>query len=200
MLSSRPACFAAVILLASACARPRPTMPPAPPAPPPAPPPAASPPAAPTATIALDELRTAETFDDAHVGIAGELSRYVADFRVVLAEPNARASFDELVEHGTPAGRLYGAAGLYFTYPAAFDGALARIAARGGQVTTRRGCFHLSESVAIVIRSNGARRVEIAKGTTLASWFAANPKGGQCDLAGGCVPLMFVEDGRPAPR
>lgn len=147
-------------VLATACARPR--VAPRPPAATatatataPAPP-ALIPPAL-TPADALAALRTAETFDDAHVGYAGELSGYVAAFRVVLVEPNASASFHALVLHGTPAGRLYGAAGL-------------------------------------------SRRVEIAKGPTLVSWFAANPRGGHCDLAGGCVPLMFVDDGRPAPR
>ncbi len=162
--------------------------------PPPAPPPP------PSAAEAIELLRKAETFDDTHVGYSGELSPYVAAFRVVLADPNANAAFHGLVDRASPAGRLYGAAGLYFTDPASFESALARLAADGGNVTTQRGCDRSLEPVSAVIRSKEANRIEVAQGETLPAWFARHPAGGHCDLAGGCVPLSFVEDGRPAPR
>ncbi len=58
----------------------------------------------------------------------------------------------------------------------------------------------MSEPIATVIRTSEPRPVVVAKGTTLDAWFAAHPKGGACDVAGGCVPLSFVGDGRAAPR
>ncbi len=169
----------------------------------PAPRTAAPPPAAripPTVAEALEVLRTAGSFEDTHVGYSGGLSRYVEAFRVVLADANARASFHALVDRAAPAGRLYGAAGLYFADPPAFDAALARLTADGGNVSTQRGCDQSIEPVAAVIRANENRRIAIPAGMTLPAWLTANPSGGHCDIAGGCMPLMFVEDGRPAPR
>lgn len=171
-----------------------------------APPPAtvASPPVAPaapqTSAEALEVLRAADAFEDAHIGYDGHLSRYVAAFRVVLAGPDAVAAFHSLVERATPAGRLYGAAGLYFADPPAYDAALARLAAGGGVVTRRQGCMGREESVATVVRDPKARRAEIPKGTTLGGWLRANPRSGECDLAGGCTPLWFLENDPPAPR
>lgn len=164
----------------------------APPPPPPKPPASSS--------EAFEILRTADAFEDTQVGYGGDLSRYVAAFRVVLAEPSARASFHALVDHATPAGRLYGVAGLYFADPPAFDEAVARLAAEGGTVTTRGGCDTATEPVAEVVRTKETKRIVIPAGTTLKAWFAANPGGNHCDIAGGCKSLMFVEDGRPAPR
>jgi hypothetical protein len=51
-----------------------------------------------------------------------------------------------------------------------------------------------------VIRTDQPNPIVVTQGSTLASWFAAQPKGGHCDLAGGCTPLSFVGDHRPAPR
>jgi hypothetical protein len=166
----------------------------------PAAPPAASTTLPTTAAEATEILRSADAFEDTHVGYGGELSRYVAAFRVVLADPGASVAFHDLADRGTPAGRLYGAAGLYFADPPAFDAALARIAADGGDVPTRHGCLGTSEPVASVIRSGAPTRIVVPEGTTLTSWFTAHPDGAHCDLAGGCVPLSFVDDGRPAPR
>jgi hypothetical protein len=166
----------------------------------PATPPTASTALATTAAEAVDVLRAADVFEDTHVGYAGQLSRYVAAFRLVLADPGASAAFHSLVNQATPAGRLYGAAGLYFADPPAFDSALARLAAAGGDVRTQHGCLRMEEPIATVIRTGEPKRIVVAQGTTLASWFATHPDGAHCDLAGGCTPLSFVEDGRPAPR
>lgn len=169
------------------------------------PPEAAAPPRAPAALAgtpaeALDLLRKAERFEDTHVGYSGSLSVYVAAFRVVLAEPDASKLFHGLVDDATMAGRLYGAAGIYFADPPEFEAALAKINAIGGTVATQHGCMGETEKVANVIRESGGRRIEIQKGVTMKSWFAANRDGGMCDLAGGCTPLSFVADDRPAPR
>jgi hypothetical protein len=194
---SLPRAFAVLSLVAlSACSgtadAPAPALP--------ASPPTASTALPTTAAEALEVLRAADTFEDTHVGYGGELSRYVAAFRVVLADPGAGAAFHSLVDRATPAGRLYGAAGLYFADPPAFDVALARIAAAGGEVPTKHGCSSMVEPIASVIRAAAPTRIVVEHGETLTSWFAAHPKGGPCDLAGGCVPLWFVDDGRPAPR
>jgi hypothetical protein len=187
----RIAAVTALVALASACSGPADA--PATPASPPTALPS-------TAAEALDVLRAAETFEDTRVGYGGELSRYVAAFRIVLDDPGASAAFHSLVSQATPAGHLYGAAGLYFADPPAFDAALARLAAAGGDVPTQHGCLRMAEPIASVIRAGAPTRIVVAQGTTLATWFAAHPEGGPCDLAGGCVPLSFVDDGRPAPR
>lgn len=153
-----------------------------------------------TPAEALDVLRHAEVFEDARVGYSGSLSKNVAAFRVILAEPDARKLFHGLVDDATTAGRLYGAAGIYFTDPPAFEAALAKIGSVGGDVDTQHGCSGQTERVAAVIRADTGRRIVIGKGVSLRGWFESNPDGGMCDLAGGCTPLSFVDDNRPAPR
>ena len=170
---------------------------PAPPAPTSAPAPAV----APTNTAdAIALLRKAERFEDTHVGYSGSLSVYVAAFRVVLADPGAKEHFHSLVDDATIAGKLYGAAGLYFADPAAFEAALAKLSTIGGDVEWQRGCMVDREKVAHVIPSKEKSRIEVEKGKTLHAWFDANPAGGHDDLAGGAIPLSFVGDDRAAPR
>lgn len=184
-----------LLTVGAACGRPA--------SPPPGPSRPASPPAPlpSTKVEAIAYLRTAELFEDAYVGYAGERSRGAAALRALLADPDAKTALHDLVAHGTPAGRLYGAAGLYFADPPAYDAALARIAADGGTVRTQRGCMQDTEEVALVIRSGAKERVAVPEGATLSATLSAHAnKGGACDMAGGCLPLMLVDDQRPAPR
>ncbi|MBS2014180.1 MAG: hypothetical protein JST00_14925 [Deltaproteobacteria bacterium] len=171
---------------------------------PPAEPSARDVPAAPGSTSeALSMLRTANAFEDAHIGYGAQLSRYVAAFRIVLADPGAKEAFHSLVKDATPAGRLYGVSGLYFADPAAFDAALAEVAKLSGRVQTQHGCMIEHEEIASVVRATGEPRIEVAEGQTLRDAILArrgDPHGSACDIAGGCVPLSFVHDGRPAPR
>jgi hypothetical protein len=143
-------------------------------------------------------LRTADTFDDAHVGIDGALSKFVVAFRTVLADPGAADAFRELLQHATPAGRLYGAAGLFFADPPAFDAALARLGADGGVIRRRQGCFTMQYPVATVVSS--PKRVDVKLGETFQSAVARSPRGAACELSGGCIPMSFVEASRTAPR
>jgi len=171
------------------------------PTPPVAPTSAPAPVVAPTNTAdAVALLRKASRFEDTHVGYGGELSVYVAAFRVVLADPSAKEHFNGLVDDATIAGKLYGAAGLYFADPPAFDAALAKLSSAGGDVMWQRGCMVDQEKVADVIRSKEKNRIEVEKGKTLRAWFDTNKDGGHDDLAGGAIPLSFVSDERPAPR
>lgn len=203
MNSSSVALLATFLALSTACSSqiepPRPTTPvgaaTTPIAPSVAPPELGAP-----ARDAFDLLHAADAFEDTHVGYSGALSRFVAAFRVVLADANAAAGFHALVASATPAGQLYGASGLYFADPPAFDAALTTIASKGGAVTTGKGCSRDVDPVAAVIRTNDTNPIVVANGTTLDAWFAAHPKGGMCDVAGGCMPLSFVGDGRAAPR
>ena len=157
----------------------------------------ASPPPAPvpvvtTAAEAIAYLRSAETFDDVRVGYSGSLSEGVAAFRLVLASPGARAAFHELLDHGTPAGRLYGVVGLYFADRAAFGPAVAELAKAGGDVTRRQGCGEDRDRVANVLLSPGQPRVVVAPGDTFETALARAPRGASCDIEGGCIPLEFA--------
>lgn len=168
---------------------------------PPTPTSAPAPVVAPTNTAdAISVLRKAERFEDTHVGYAGSLSVYVAAFRVVLADAAAKEHFHSLVDDATLAGKLYGAAGLYFADPPAFDAALAKLTSAGGDVMWQRGCMVDQEKVVEVIRTKEKNRIEVEKGKTLRAWFDANQGGGYMDLAGGSLPLSFVGDDRTAPR
>lgn len=149
-------------------------------------------PVADAAPDALAMLRTATTFDDVHVGYSGSLSPNVAAFRQVLAGPGAAAAFRDLVEHGTPAGRLYGVAGLYLADRPAFAPAVARLSAAGGDVTRFQGCEQGQDHVASVLRSPGAARIVVAPGESLDAARARAPRGAACDVEGGCIPLSFA--------
>lgn len=189
-----PASFrslAAVVFLATACTK--------------AEPPAASVasasastpvPVAPVAIAAPDAvatLRSASTFDDVRIGYSGSLSPNVAAFRQVLAGPGAAAAFHDLVEHGTPAGRLYGVAGLYLADRPAFAPAVDRLAATGGDVMRFQGCEQGQDHVKSVLRSPGPARIVVAAGETLDAARARAPRGAACDIEGGCIPLSFAE-------
>lgn len=153
---------------------------------------AGSVPEAVAATDAVGTLRSATTFDDVHIGYSGSLSPNVAAFRQVLARPGAADVFRDLVEHGTPAGRLYGVSGLYLADRPAFAPAVARLSAAGGDVTRFQGCEQGQDHVASVLRSPGPARVVVAAGETLEAARARAPRGAACDIEGGCIPLSFA--------
>jgi hypothetical protein len=125
----------------------------------------------PTRAEALERLRTATTFESAHIGEAGILSPNVAAFRVVLASPGAVAAFRDLAASASIAGRLYGLSGLYLTAPSEVDAAAARLLASGGKVPAMYGCIRMDDQVADIVR---------------------RPDSGQCDIVTGCYPEAFV--------
>jgi hypothetical protein len=151
------------------------------------------------ARAAIEKLRTAESFESAHIGYAGVVSDYVRAFRTVLAQPRAAELFRELFATSTMAGRLYALCGLYFVDPSAFAAGTADLAANHGAVATMNGCIRGDETVADVVRSSREDRMRIAKGQTLDDWFASH-RPGAGDIAGGYTPLSFLETPRPAPR
>ncbi len=109
---------------------------------------------APTATetqAAVDGLLQAHAFEGASIGIGGRLSNGVRDFRVVARDKDAAALFAKVTAEGTPAGRLYGLAGLYFVDPAAFERVKATAVAPDTQVQTMFGCILGQEKAAMLL-------------------------------------------------
>jgi hypothetical protein len=165
------------------------------------PPPAALAGASAAVRAAFEHLRTANTFDDAHVGFSGELSTYVAAFRTILDDTRAAAIFEALYASAsaTREGELYGVAGLYFTDPSAFALAITALERSTEVVQTRHGCSGEREPVASVIRSPSSSRIQVQAGETLTQWFTTH-RTGEADIAGGYVPLSFLAVERPAPH
>ena len=152
----------------------------------------------PVTSAAMEVLRHATDFESVHVGIGGWLSTNVVAFRVILSHRRAAELFPELYATATPAGKLYALCGLYFTDPAAFAREVPRMAADRSPVTTFNGCIRNSgDVVGDVVRAPFPGRMQIGKGQTLAAWFAAHGSA-PGDIAGGYVPLSFVEDQRAA--
>lgn len=159
------------------------------------------PPAPPGATDAYHTLETARVFEDAHVGLAGSLSRNAEAFRAILAAPEPKLTMRALYTEGTLVGKLYAIAGLYLVDPEAFEPAARALAKRGGTVQTRQGCMGGESSVAEVIFATGPR-IMVAHGKSLNDWFAQHPSGAMGDIAGGYVPLRLAteEMTQSAPR
>jgi hypothetical protein len=151
----------------------------------------------PEARAAFEKLKTAERFDSTHIGEAGILSQYVEAFRVMLALPEhmAGSQFRALYATASPEGKLYALSGLYFTDSKQFATEVARLANDRTVVKTMNGCILMERPIAEVVRFPSPDRMKIPKGRTL--WSVTPP--GPGDIAGGVVPLAFLESPLPAP-
>jgi hypothetical protein len=97
--------------------------------------------------LSVAELKQAESFKAAAVGIAGVTPNEVLAWRVVFSSPERDEIFRDLLANGSPSGRLYALAGLWFGDANEFVTAAMALRAQGGTVTTVRGCIASTESV-----------------------------------------------------
>lgn len=143
---------------------------------------------------ALTTLLTIDQFQMRLVGFDVHESKGYLAMRTLHRSPFADAAFQELLHHGTVAGRLYGLCGVYITNPALF------LAAKPALITTGTveqfwGCTVENVSVAHLIESpNGVR---LARNQTAREWSeccARADYGRDFDIAGGTLPRMFYED------
>ena len=96
------------------------------------------------AFAALLEL---ESFRDTQVGEAGIVPAEVCAFMTVLKQDDVTKRFEQVLERGHVAGRLYALCGLYLTARPAFDAALPRFENLAEDVWTQYGCIIMKESV-----------------------------------------------------
>jgi hypothetical protein len=97
-------------------------------------------------------LANAEMFTTVGIGAAGQLSKHVAAFRSLLADPRCDPAFKELVAIGGTPGRLYGLAGTYFTDPAFFRQVIVRYRMSAAPVIFLNGCNYGHETVGEVVK------------------------------------------------
>jgi hypothetical protein len=73
--------------------------------------------------------------------------RDALDFNWLLRLPGSEAAFDELVEHGSPAARIYGACGLHLVGSPLYRSAVEKLASDESRFSYSRGCFGSTEKV-----------------------------------------------------
>lgn len=143
---------------------------------------------------ALTTLLNIKEFQMQLVGFDVHESRGYLAMRTLHRSPYAAAAFEELLHHGTVAGRLYGLCGVYRTNPALFQTAKTTIVS-SGTVPRFWGCTIEDVDVARLIESpNGVR---LARNETVRHWAdccAHAQYGRDFDIAGGMLPRMFYED------
>ncbi len=153
---------------------------------------------------AFETLRAAGTFESAHIGENGNISDNVKAFRLILHNPQATRLFHELVAAARLPGKLYGLCGLYFTDPGSFQNEVAKFASDRTSIPTLDGCIVDQKPVDEIVRSSSASRIRIRKGETyrarMASIDIVKLNSSPCDIAGGCRPLSFLDEDRPAMR
>ena len=86
------------------------------------------------------ELASVVKFENEAVGFAGLPSRGAVAFAAIYNSPDAEDRFRDLLDHGTPAARLYALTGLRAFDPIEFDRAAAKLCTRTDPVSTMRGC------------------------------------------------------------
>lgn len=80
---------------------------------------------------AFRELFRADTFAGGKVGYGGETPSEALALRVLLEEQGHATALQDLLEHASPAGRLYALSGLYVADPEAFSKAVAALQPSG---------------------------------------------------------------------
>ena len=97
--------------------------------------------------LSVAVLKQAESFKAAAVGVAGVTPNEVLAWRVIFNSPGRDEVFRDLLATGSPSGRLYALAGLWFEDANEFATAATAVRAQGGTVTTVRGCIATTESL-----------------------------------------------------
>lgn len=80
-------------------------------------------------------------FDNAHIGYAASQSPNYAAFTSVLKTEQAETVFTEVLDNGTPAGRLYAAVGLYHLDEQKGRAALSQLSRDQSGLETMNGCM-----------------------------------------------------------
>jgi len=96
-------------------------------------------------------LLTANRFEDTYIGYGGELSKYVAAYRVLLAEQMRTEAFRELLQRASTAGQLYALAGLYDADNVYFQSVAAKYKDSASEVDTMSGCIIAKRTVGEIV-------------------------------------------------
>lgn len=105
-----------------------------------------------TPTDPVRELATVHVFSTGGIGIRGITSKEELAYRAVLRRPDARKTFHEILQTGTPAAQLYALCGLRAVASSEFETAASNLASSELNVTTIHGCIIKSEPLSRVIQ------------------------------------------------
>jgi hypothetical protein len=143
---------------------------------------------------AFQVLLNTETFADAYVGYAGTKSAQVDAFQVLLAQPDAKATFSDLLDRARTAGKLYALCAFYLIAPEEYATAERRVLASAGTVDQQMGCVTDGRPVREVVHCSDPNTVRLRRGETVKEWFArVKPPGdgAMYDISGGAIPETF---------
>jgi len=102
-------------------------------------------------SLSVAVLKQAESFKASAVGVAGVPPNEVLAWRVVFSSPDRDEVFRDLLATGSPSGRLYALAGLWFGDANEFAKGAAALRDQGGSVATVSGCIASTESVRALV-------------------------------------------------
>ena len=99
-----------------------------------------------------DTVQRAESFTVGGVGVAGTRTKQELAFREMVKQPQAGLHFRKLLEHGSPAGKMYGLLGLKLTDRSGFEEALPHFTECETKIETIGGCMVMHTNVGYVVK------------------------------------------------
>jgi len=103
-------------------------------------------------SLSIAVLKQSETFKASTLGEAGITPNEVLAWRLIFNSPSRDEVFRDILTTGSPSGRLYALAGLWFGDANEFRVSAKALGTRSGTVTTVRGCIVSSEPLRELIR------------------------------------------------
>jgi hypothetical protein len=145
---------------------------------------------------AFKTLLGAERFENVAIGPAGELSKYVEAYRVLLKEQLRANAFKELLQKATMAGQLYALAGLYDADNAYFQSVVAKYKDSKEKVQSMDGCLFGISTVGLIVFLDKPNTVRLSSPSQpFSEWKQkaniSKDQGFMIDISGGGYSLFF---------
>jgi hypothetical protein len=100
----------------------------------------------------FETVQRAESFTVGGVGVAGTRTKQELAFRELIKQPKAGLQFRKLLDHGSPAGKMYGLLGLKLTDKSGFEEALPKFTDCDTKIETIGGCMVMRTTVGYVAK------------------------------------------------
>ena len=140
----------------------------------------------------------AERFEDEAIGYAGELSKLVQAYRILLKEKAADQAFKSLLEKASLAGQLYALCGIYYTDHNLFFTIVDNYKIKNEYVQTLFGCIGGKMLVSEIVQVNSPTVVRLSyPDQTINEWIDSHKEiiknGFSIDIVGGSYPSKFSQ-------
>jgi hypothetical protein len=147
---------------------------------------------------AYQTLLHAERFEDEAIGYAGELSKLVQAYRILLKEKAADQAFKSLLEKATLAGQLYALCGIYYTDHNLFLILVNNYKVKNEDVQTLFGCIGGKMLASEIVKVNSPTVVRLSyPDQTIDEWIDSHKEivknGFLIDIVGGGYPSKFSQ-------